>query len=90
MTSLSHIKDKDFYAKFCEGLSGSFNSKIQCSELYGWRAVYVVYLMASTFFLLLALITINIKNSQQWRGNDHNKLLKFVSSRKQLELTRVN
>ena len=72
MTSgLSHLKDKDFYTSFCESLSGSFNSKIQCSELYGWRAVYVVYLVASTFFLLLALITINIKNSQQWRGKDH-------------------
>ena len=55
------LENTPLFETFCDGLNNAFNDEIKCKDFFGWTAVYIVYLSASTYFVLLFIITIGIK-----------------------------
>uniref|UniRef100_A0A8C5P8W8 Serine incorporator 5 n=1 Tax=Leptobrachium leishanense TaxID=445787 RepID=A0A8C5P8W8_9ANUR len=57
-----------YYKDFCEHIQAGKS----CEKLVGWSAVYKVCFGMASFFFLLAVFTINIKNSRCCRAYVHN------------------
>ncbi|XP_072050418.1 serine incorporator 5-like isoform X2 [Amphiura filiformis] len=61
------------FQKFCSTLI--FGS--DCSQLYGYTAVYCVCFAMATFFLIMMLLTIGVNNSTSYRAGVHNGMWFF-------------
>jgi len=46
--------------------------KDECENILGATGVYLVYLSLSIFFVLMAMLTANLRHSHQWRASLHN------------------
>lgn len=58
-------------SEFCE-LLGRLNENNECGEIFSFAGVYLLFLTATIFYLLMALITANLKHSKQFRAKIHN------------------
>ncbi|XP_038606527.1 serine incorporator 3 [Tachyglossus aculeatus] len=57
---------------FCERGVGTqlpyVDGYVDCDALVGYKAVYCIHFALTVFFLLFALIMVNVKTSSEWRG----------------------
>ena len=58
-------------SEFCD-LLGRLNDDNECGEIFSFAGVYLLFLTATIFYLLMALITMNLKHSKQFRAKIHN------------------
>ena len=56
---------------FCN-LVGQLNEDNECARIFSYSGVYLLYLAATIFYVLMALITANLTSSKQFRAKIHN------------------
>ena len=55
------------FQKFCVELEQELQTNLRCQDLFGYSAVYMVFLGNSIFFLTMSLLTLNLTSSRQFR-----------------------
>ena len=55
------------FQELCREFEEEFKTNLRCEDLFGYSAVYMVFLGNSIFFLTMSLLTVNLTSSRQFR-----------------------